>query len=180
MSILFTADTHFGHANIIKWSTARQAFPTVEAMDEELITRWNQTVRPEDTVWHLGDFSWGKVSVANYLRRLNGTIHVIFGNHDKPARQAAQLFASAADYREIKVEGQLITLCHYAMLTFNKAHYGAWQLHGHSHGSLPDDPKVCRLDVGVDCWDLRPVSFARLRSRMSLKTFAPVDHHVRK
>lgn len=180
MSVYFTGDTHFGHSNIRKWSEARKAFQTVEDMDETLIRNWNQTVRPEDTVWHLGDFSWGSVSVASYLRRLNGTIHLIFGNHDKPARQSAHLFASAADYREIKVDGQQITLCHYAMLTFNKSHYGAWQLHGHSHGSLPDDPNICRLDVGVDCWDLKPVSFALLNSRMSLKTFKPLDHHGRK
>jgi calcineurin-like phosphoesterase family protein len=175
MPTFFTSDTHFGHVNILKH--AGRPFTSVAEMDEAMIANWNRVVAPGDTVYHLGDFSWGSKSVATYLRRLNGNIHIIFGNHDKGARQCAQLFKSAADYREISVEGQKITLCHYAMRTFNKAHYGAWQLYGHSHGSLPEDSGLLSTDVGVDCWNYTPVSLDKLRSVMSLKTFKPVDHH---
>lgn len=57
------------------------------------------------------------------------------------------------------------------------SHRGAWNLYGHSHNSLKDDPHSLQLDVGVDAWDYRPASFEEVRERMSKKTFQPVDHH---
>ena len=49
----FIADTHFGHANIIKF--AKRPFDDVYEMDEALVANWNETVRPADTVFVLGD-----------------------------------------------------------------------------------------------------------------------------
>lgn len=72
---------------------------------------------------------------------------------------------------------QLIILCHYPFLTWNKFHYGSWHLHGHCHGTLPDDPSALRLDVGVDCHNFLPINFDRVAELMSVKTFKPVDQH---
>lgn len=175
MSCYFTSDTHLGHANIIKH--AKRPFASVEEMDEALIRNWNTVVKPGDTVYHLGDFSWGATDAATYLRRLNGNIHIVFGNHDKPVRKIAHLFKSAQDLLEVSVEAQRITLCHYAMRVWNKSHHGAWQLYGHSHGSLPDNPNALSCDVGVDCWSYTPVSMAQLRRKMQSKEFKAIDHH---
>jgi len=76
-----------------------------------------------------------------------------------------------------KPHKQAITLCHYAMKVWNKAHHGAWQLFGHSHNTLPDDPNALQLDVGVDSWDFFPVTVEQIHDRMAKKTFKPVDHH---
>ena len=57
------------------------------------------------------------------------------------------------------------------------SHVGAWHLYGHSHGLLPDDPNALSLDVGVDCWGFRPVSFAQIQACMATKTWKPVDGH---
>jgi calcineurin-like phosphoesterase family protein len=175
MPTYFTADTHFGHANIIRH--AKRPFASVEEMDEALIRNWNAIVQPGDTVYHLGDFAWKPRAVASYVCRLNGHIHLILGNHDRKSQLASKLFDSVAEYCEVKMDGQRITLCHYAMRVWNKGHYGAWNLYGHSHGNLPEDPHSYSTDVGVDCWAYAPVSFARLQSHMSLKQFKPVDHH---
>jgi calcineurin-like phosphoesterase family protein len=61
----------------------------------------------------------------------------------------------------------------------NQSHRGAWQLHGHSHGSLTPDAWSRRADVGVDCWSYMPVSFEELQKHMATKRFRPVDHHGR-
>lgn len=56
---------------------------------------------------------------------------------------------------EIAVEGHGVVLLHYAMRTWPKSHHGSLHLYGHSHGAVPGDRQSC--DVGVDCWNLRPV-----------------------
>ena len=36
---------------------AERPFASLAEMDDALIRRWNEVVRPGDTVWHLGDFA---------------------------------------------------------------------------------------------------------------------------
>lgn len=79
--ILFTADTHFGHRNIIRY--CNRPFYSVEEMDETLINNWNKVVDKEDVVFHLGDFAVGGAALwSNLLQRLNGKVYLIMGNHD--------------------------------------------------------------------------------------------------
>jgi calcineurin-like phosphoesterase family protein len=150
-------------------------------MNEGMITNWNAMVRPGDLVYHLGDFAFTTPEVATKIaRRLNGQKYLVFGNHDKRLRKEPDFLKHwiwAKDFAEIKVGDQKIVLCHYAMLTWNQSHRGSWNLHGHSHGSLPDDPNANRVDVGVDCWDYQPVHFDTIKSLMDKKTFKPLDHH---
>lgn len=173
MKTFFTSDTHFGHVNIIKY--CNRPFTSVEEMDNTLIHNWNAIVRPEDTVYHLGDFAVGGGPAAPYLRRLNGTIHFCLGNHDKRLVSAYSGFIPHV--KEVSAENQKIVLCHYAMKVWNGSHKGDWQLYGHSHGTLPDDPTALSCDVGVDCWNYFPVSMEQLRAKMKTKTYKPVDHH---
>lgn len=84
-----TSDTHFGHRHIFeegycpnrqKWMEA----PTIEAHDRALVHMWNQTVHPDDTVIHCGDFAFGSAkTIMQYRLRLNGTIWMVRGNHDR-------------------------------------------------------------------------------------------------
>lgn len=151
-------------------------------MDEAMISNWNHVVRPGDRVYHLGDFSFHKDidDTLRILRRLNGQKYLVFGNHDKKLRDNREFLGEwiwAKDLAQIEVAGQKIILCHYAMLTWNQSHRGSWQLHGHSHGSLPQDPNSLRVDVGVDCWGYEPVSYEEIKYVMSKKTFRAIDHH---
>lgn len=175
--IYFTSDTHYYHANIIRY--AGRPFASVDEMNEAMIERWNSVVRPGDLVYHLGDFALGRSEHAVALaRRLTGNKYLIFGNHDKVLRKSVEFLAQwvwARDMTQIEVAGQKITLCHYAMRTWNCAHHGAWQLFGHSHGSIASIGR--QADVGVDCWDYTPVSFETVRDLMSTRDFASVDHH---
>ncbi len=78
----FIADTHFFHKNIIDYEN--RPFKDLDEMTKHLIKQWNNTVKKEDRVFHLGDFAFGnrqlQVEVGN---RLNGHKILIMGNHDR-------------------------------------------------------------------------------------------------
>jgi calcineurin-like phosphoesterase family protein len=178
--IWFTSDTHFGHKNIIKYSN--RPFESVEEMDEAMIKNWNDRVRPNDEIYHLGDFAFHRAEqIKNILGRLNGKIFFIRGNHDEAFDKERNLqgrFASVQDYKEIKIDGQKIVLCHFPLLTWNKAHRGAWHLHGHCHGSLNHlNVGTTRIDIGVDNFNYTPVSFDEIKSKLKDVQYTPVDHH---
>jgi calcineurin-like phosphoesterase family protein len=165
--VWFTADTHFGHANIIKFS--KRPFADVKEMDEALIQNWNDLVGPNDVVWHLGDFGYRNNRTARgYAAALHGQIHIVWGNHDdKSARlehQKQPIFASAQDYKYLRLNGEKITLLHYGMRVWRNSHHGAWHLYGHSHGTLPAHHRS--FDVGVDAQNYRPVEFDEVKAYM--------------
>jgi calcineurin-like phosphoesterase family protein len=157
-------------------------------MNEAIISRWNSTVGKHDVVYHLGDvaFEKDKAKLTWLLRRLNGSKHVVWGNHDKGMKDAI-LAADWHDCGELHTlnvppesnngVGQKIILCHYAMKVWNESHHGTWQLYGHSHGSLPEDPNARQTDVGVDSWNYTPVSMEQLNILMAKKKWKPIDRH---
>lgn len=176
--IWFTSDPHFGHKNILKYS--KRPFDTIQEHDEALIANWNSVVRPDDTIYLLGDVSFhDNDRTRKILQRLMGHKHLIRGNHDKKRMKGDLLgfFAWVGDYKEVTIDEQFIVLCHYAFETWNRSHRGSWSLHGHSHGTLPSAEWQRRVDVGVDVWNYFPVSFEQLKSHMKNKTFKAVDHH---
>lgn len=174
MKKFYTSDTHYGHRNVIRY--CNRPFETSEEMDEAMIDRWNDIVGPNDEVYHLGDFSMGKTAVPNIVRRLNGKIHLIWGNHDSNQVRNLDCWASSQPYLEIKDQGKHIVLCHYKFHVFNRSHHGAIQLFGHSHGSMPGNSQ--QIDVGVDCWDFRPILLEQALEGMSkLPPYQSDDHH---
>lgn len=176
MTVCFTADSHFGHARIIE--LCRRPFVSVEEMDDALVERWNETVAPGDTVWHLGDFTLkGVEEAARYRARLNGDIHLVWGNHDRIAvRQASALWASSRPMASIGLDGVHVELCHFAMRVWDRSHRGSLMLYGHSHGNLRGSQSS--LDVGVDCWDFRPVTLSEIRRRMAATSALSEGAHV--
>ena len=80
INTFFIGDTHFGHKNIIGFN--RPEFDDLAEMHECMIERWNAVVRPKDIVYHLGDFAFGKTWVPAIAPQLNGTKHLILGNHE--------------------------------------------------------------------------------------------------
>lgn len=178
-NIFFTADHHFGHENIIKFS--ERPFESLEHMNEELIKRWNEKIGENDIVYHLGDVSLGKPDVTkDILDRLNGKIHLIKGNHEYSALRVSDRFEWIKDYHELSIEDedathgkQKIILFHYAMRTWNASHHGVWQLYGHSHGTLSDDENALSIDVGVDCHNFYPISYEEVKELMKKKKWIP-------
>lgn len=85
--IFVISDTHFGHTNawakfkLADGCTPMRPFTSTEEMDETMVARWNETVRPQDHVYHLGDVAIAKRSLS-VVKRLNGHKRLVRGNHD--------------------------------------------------------------------------------------------------
>lgn len=80
-----TSDTHFGHDREFLYGP--RGFTSIQEHDEEVIRRWNSVVNPEDEVFHLGDVMLNDNDHGiECLKRLNGHITIIPGNHDTVAR----------------------------------------------------------------------------------------------
>ena len=118
MQTFFTADTHFGHKNIINY--CERPFSSVEEMDQTLITNWNMVVSECDVVYHLGDFVFG--CPERIRKRLNGRIFLILGNHDKFGKKWHSLFEGVFQIHEYKN----IIMCHYPIRYWNRSHYNSW------------------------------------------------------
>lgn len=77
----FTSDTHFNHANIIRY--CNRPFADVQSMNDAIIARWNSVVGAEDIVWHLGDVGFGdRERLKEIVPKLNGKKFLVRGNHD--------------------------------------------------------------------------------------------------
>lgn len=152
----FTADQHFGHKNIIKY--CNRPYKTVQEMDDDLIGRHNSIVKKTDVVIHAGDFTLANKKIApRYIKQLNG-IHVFLnGSHDRWMKNKDKFIW------EKKIEDKYVVVCHYAMLTWPRSHYGSWQLFGHSHGELTIHSSKLQYDIGVDNNNYYPVSFKTIR-----------------
>ncbi|WP_116654918.1 metallophosphoesterase family protein [Pelagibacterium sediminicola] len=162
--VFFTADHHFGHANILRFCDRR--FDDIDHHDRYLEQCWNDTVRPEDTVYHLGDFAYrsDKDAARKRFNRLHGTKHLIVGNHDGPwVREMG--WETVEKMADISVGGQRIILCHYGLRVWNSMRHGALMLYGHSHSRLPGNSQSC--DVGVDDWQFMPVDLPQIRARLA-------------
>jgi calcineurin-like phosphoesterase family protein len=154
MPLFFTADTHFGDHRTI--NIHRRPFATITEMDEALVAGWNEVVREDDEVWHLGDFARRTADVPALLTRLNGTKHLVLGNNDDPGANCADGWASVQHYAELASDGVLLVLCQYPFRSWNGQHRGSINLHGHSHGKLK--PLLRQFDVGVDARNYLPVA----------------------
>ena len=144
----FTSDTHFNHANIIKF--CNRPFKDVEQMNDVMIANWNSVIGKDDTVFHMG-------------------------NHDlKNIRQGfISRFEHVAMQMRIEIGKKRIYLCHYPFLCFEGGYKDdVWQLFGHVHTRRSNSGiDVGRLqylyptqyDVGVDNNNFTPVSFGQVK-----------------
>lgn len=152
MKTFAVSDTHFGHANIIKY--CNRPFQTVNDMNTSLIKRWNSRVQSDDTVYLLGDFAMGPGVdddyVVSIMKQLNGNKFAVLGNHDKRHKRYKGLqwiieqragFENLRfdSYREqiieVDLEGKRFVMSHYPLADWHYKEHGSIHLHGHSHKS---------------------------------------------
>lgn len=212
MNIFFTSDTHYNHKNIVRGTTEwtvfekgsshqrTRDFETLQEHNAALVKSINGMVGKDDTLYHLGDWSFGGFdSIMEFRKQLKcQNIHLIYGNHDhhiennKGGIQGA--FKSVGHYKEVRVGTHHFILSHFAMRVWNKSHKGSIMLYGHSHGTLDEyTPAIANptwigdeyfiknyrtMDVGVDTNNLYPYHLDEIVDIMTKKdVLLEVDHH---
>lgn len=170
--IWVTSDTELGHTNIIRY--CNRPFNSVGEMDEKIVEQFNSLMGKNDILYHLGDLGRGNLSALRGKFKV-GTFHLILGNHDHIKNWERPYFDSISHYKEIKHNGHNIVLSHYAMRVWNKSHHGAIQLHGHSHGTLPNLGNR-QDDMGWDVWK-RPLPLDEVVELLSKRPIHVIDHH---
>ncbi len=128
--IFVTSDTHFNHANIIKY--CNRPFSSTKEMNEELIRRWNAKVSKNDIVIHLGDFAFGRnwESIKDIRNKLNGIIILVVGNHDY--NKAYQLGKAGIIIARGSLQIKSLILTHEPM-AIKDIPEGFINVHGHIH-----------------------------------------------
>jgi calcineurin-like phosphoesterase family protein len=179
--IWFTADWHLLHKNIIHLED--RPFDSLNEMHETIVNNWNEVVDEKDTIYNLGDITFGsKEKTLEIIYELKGNIYVIRGNHDKGLDKLASRFCGIYDYLELKKEK--IILFHYPIISWNGSYKDFIHLHGHCHGNLRPiydsngkEYKSKRLDVGIESHDYYPINLDRVYQLVDNIKFNPIDHH---
>lgn len=175
----FSSDFHFGHGNILKYDN--RPFDTIQKHDAILLNTLQTLITPGDVFFFLGDFALAPLAYMDWLiSNIPGEKFFIRGNHDKKA--TIKLYNKYGTYLgeqcKIAINSQKIILNHYAMLTWDEAHRGSWQLHGHSHGDLKYPYQHKQLDVSINIWNYKPIKFNEIKKIMD-KIPSNFIHHER-
>ena len=198
--VYFTSDSHFNHNQ--KFIYESRGYKNRYEHNDALITKINEVVRPQDTLFHMGDFCLNITppEFESILSRINcNNIAYIWGNHNSCIRRyyedavtteygkdievypyAVGKLTYLGYYKELIVNGHMIVIHHYPHQIFNQMQKGAWQLSGHSHYSNPttqlDHPDNKILDVGWDGHG-KPLSFPEIQKIMMNKNHIKQDKH---
>ncbi|WP_165066172.1 phosphoesterase [Paludisphaera rhizosphaerae] len=192
MNTYYCSDPHAFHGNIMKHcrrlalmteadrtafleieaaggdsSTLRVSDESIDNMNRTLAANVNARVGPNDVLWCLGDWAFGRGS--DYLANARWfrdqiqcrTVHLMWGNHDEP--KIRDLFASTHHQTEIRDRGVKLTLNHYPMVTWNGQHHGSVaepniHLYGHVHALYQRRPEANPLK-DFDAWPALDVGF---------------------
>lgn len=173
--IYVTSDPHFNHTNIIPYEN--RPFKDISHMNRSLIDNWNSVVKPDDTIYCLGDFAFrhdikgvANCNLEQIFKELNGHKHLLIGNHDRKNRHVTKLpWESQNQHLGITVDGQRYFMCHYPMEVWeysDKAEGSSIHLHGHIHSNTYLTTLPNRFCVCVELTNYTPVlitEYAKLK-----------------
>jgi len=178
-TIYIIADTHFDHENIMEYTHRNELFHNVQGMNETMVRNWNDTIKDEDTVYFLGDYTGPpNNNLGIYYRKLQrwtsqlkGKKISILGNHDRNS--------GCIRFADSKV-------LHYRKHTFLLIHdpkqvnnWHGWVIHGHEHNNKPEEYPFINgekktINVSVELIDYRPLSIDKLLS-LNLESIKRID-----
>ena len=162
------SDTHFNHMNIIDY--CNRPFKDIDEMNNTIIDNWNKTVKKDDIVYHLGDFFLGsKFDLKDIVDRLNGTIYLIRGNHDRlTVKSYEDCGIIVLKNAPIIMDDYKIVLSH-RPLPDTMIKDGYINIHGHIHQNKLEDTydnilfdKNKHINVSCDMLNFKPILLEEL------------------
>jgi len=157
-NIWIVSDTHFGHYNIIRYSN--RPFTTVNEMNDAMLTNWNETVKPDDIVWHLGDVYFKNPEI---IPKLYGHKNLILGNHDSGKDQNLlnnfEKIEMGKAFKDMKLMLSHVPLHKSQLVAFPDTEL--LNVHGHIHEK--DSPEGPYRNVSVEKTNYRPINIEELR-----------------
>lgn len=148
-SVFLVSDTHFGHAGVCRFTrddgvTKLRPWTDPDEMDEEMVKRWNETVKPSDKVYHLGDVVINRKALS-IMHRLNGDKVLIRGNHD--------IFRDdeyRQHFRELRAYHVMngMILSHIPVHEESLGRFGV-NIHGHLHANRVKKPRGYDVKTGT-------------------------------
>ena len=173
MAIYLTSDWHFCHNQPFLYEP--RGFKNVDEMNEAIIAKHNSIVSPEDDVIVLGDLMLNNTEKGiRCVNRLNGNLHIVYGNHDTPKRIQeyvnlkldTEFWGYAIPYKYKKYS---FYLSHYPTLTSNldsneplKARVINLCGHSHTQDRWADGDKGLIYHVEMDAHDCKPVNIRNI------------------
>lgn len=158
-NVFFISDTHFGHENAIKF---RVQFSSIKEHDEYIVNRWNSTVGENDTVYHLGDFSFRTTQeyIDKVRSRLNGSIKLVTGNHDTIIPKDVEVLTGIYEYNKIWLS--------HAPIHPNELR-GRVNIHGHVHASTIADKNY--INVSCENINFTPINLKIIKHLITEKAY---------
>lgn len=149
MNRFFSSDWHLSH----KFMVQNRGFDSINEMNELILNNFMSVIKSEDEFYFLGDLSWNEDIILdffiNYISKRKIKFYWILGNHDhnNKLNRYKDYCVEIVSIKEIYLsKDQSITMCHYPMVSWNKSHFGAWQLYGHHHKNLNAVPNMFLLE----------------------------------
>jgi len=161
-NIWLISDTHLGHNKEFIWKA--RGFNSVYEMNNAIIERWNEVVKYDDVVYHLGDFIMGDLDTGIALiKQLKGKIRLAIGNHDTQNR--LDVFHNLYNIDDIQFGYRLkkgkksFLLTHYQTLTGNFDNSKTYSIHGHTHSKNSFCEYDLMYNVNCDAHDCKPIAW---------------------
>ena len=169
--LFFVSDTHFNHANILKFvnyegDLVRPEFDSVEDMDETMIERWNSVVKAEDKIYHLGDVSFDLKAFHRIMPRLNGKKRLILGNHDKFDMSEYLRFFEKIQESWQPTRRTLFT--HRPVYMGGTEGHEKFNIHGHIHRTRKEMISPQHLNVSVEMTNYAPIHWDEICKKLGI------------
>jgi len=156
------SDCHWFHSKTIFQFDNRPQFKSVEEMNSLMFDNWNKTVKPDDYIFHLGDWVVGhkdKYGTAQSIHdSLNGKKIFLKGNHDSCLKEMTKL-AVCEEPLTILYKDKKVLISHRPIWDFDRLEYDC-HLFGHIHNNKSVNAKIdhsCMKNLSVEMINFTPV-----------------------
>ena len=145
----------------IHWASKEIKENRCQLMNNEIVKRWNKVVKTDDTVYHLGDFSFkGIENAKKWEKKLHGKIIHFLGNHDRNSGVKSYILSAILDFG-----GKTVLTQHLPPVNRSEIPKGCdFVLCGHVHDKWKYNliEGIPIINVGVDVWDFKPIDVEEL------------------